>query len=242
MIHPSLSIIESTGPFFAVALLAAVLFWSGTASDRPPAIEAPPSGRFTASVEANGTDAPIKGDAMMDRVAIDRAVLPASDASPSGARLTLTADARFAPPRSRPDSALTASMSADSILMLPGTEAVPPRPNRPSAARVPPPRMTLALPRLSETGAPVTVGPEDGPPALRYFPAGLCSIPFELIQGSLEARRTGAHVEGTVVGMLRRVDVYRPDPSHRCRARTLVPTDPSATRRLSTRFRARSAG
>ena len=238
MIHPSLSIIESTGPFFAIALLTAVLFWSGTASDRPPALEAPPSGRFTASVEADGADRPIEGDAVLDLAA-----LSAPKASSSNARLRLTADARFAPRRMRPDSARTASMSADSILMLPGREAVPPRSARQIDSRTaPPPRVTLDLPLLPETGRPVTIGAEDGPPPLRYFPAGPCSIPFEMIQGSLEARRTQGHIEGTVDGVLRRVDVYRPDPSHQCRARTLVPTDPSATRRLSARFRALSAG
>jgi hypothetical protein len=74
---------------------------------------------------------------------------------------------------------------------------------------------------------------------VRYFPEGLCSVPFEWERGSLSAvRRSEEDVRGRVRGTFRRVDVYRPDAAVGCGPGPLVPDDPNETVALDLRFEA----
>jgi hypothetical protein len=272
MVQPSLSIIESTGPFFAIALLVAVLLRASAHHEADVAPEAPPPGRFSATVLHHDSAMTMEGDASfrLGRSASNPQLSVTPDEKTT---VSLAADARFSPAflqKNRGDAApdasqgasqdagpetLPDSLQADSLAGSAPSDTLPAEvqaaPSAPSAgpssgepstgASTQPPHLTFTIPiRMSEGDAFVLETPDDEspPPNLRYFPSGLCSIPYEMIRGTTRTVREDGQVQGRVRGTLRRVDVYRPADSLDCARPSLVPTDPSATLDVDVRFEA----
>jgi hypothetical protein len=230
-VRPSLSIIKTTGPFFAVALIVAVLLRSGAEPDRHLVPDPPPDGRFGAAVLQDGAVTKLEGDVSFSLSA---------DASPVGTSIEGAADARFLPTGSMRSS----SQASDSLARPSETDAA----NATGAAGAPPPpssaspRFQIRLQARLQPGDTFAAGDSDDVNArvrVRYFPEGLCSVPFEWERGSLSAvRRSEEDVRGRVRGTFRRVDVYRPDAAVGCGPGPLVPDDPTETVALDLRFEA----
>jgi len=232
-VRPSLSIIKTTGPFFAVALIVAVLLRSGAEPDRNLVPNQPPAGRFGAAVLQDGSVTKLEGDASFSL---------SSDASAVGTSIEGAADARFVPTGSRRSSSQAADSlagsSATEPASAPGAAGSRLSPSPASAA----PRFQIRLQARLQPGDTFAAGDSEDVNArvrVRYFPEGLCSVPFEWERGSLSAvRRSEEDVRGRVRGTFRRVDVYRPDAAVGCGPGPLVPDDPTETVGLDLRFEA----
>ena len=229
--RPSLSIIKTTGPFFAVALIVAVLLRSGAETDRNLVPDPPPAGRFGAAVLQDGAVTKLEGD-------VSFSLSP--DASPVGTSIEGTADARFVPTGPMQSSSQASdSLARPSAVDASSATGAAGSPLSPSPAS---PRFQIRLQARLQPGDTFAAGDSDDVNArvrVRYFPEGLCSVPFEWERGSLSAvRRSEEDVRGRVRGTFRRVDVYRPDAATGCGPGPLVPDDPTETVGLDLRFEA----
>ena len=148
-VQPSFSIIKSTGPFFAIALIVAVLLRAGAAPGHQLTPDEPLAGRFEAVVARAGEVRSLAGDASfaVRREPVRGPGVSVTAGPDSAARGTwrlphtavaLAADARFRPPLPPPTSPAVDSLST-----------------RPSAASPPSsPRSSSANPSSANPDAP----------------------------------------------------------------------------------------
>lgn len=247
--RPSLSIIETTGPFFAVALVVAVLLRSGSVPEHRLIPKTPPAGRFGATVLQDGSVTRLEGDVGFSPSASVATKPPSSSAegtdppipaatASAGPAVVGTADARFATAPRAPAVQIErispgSASSGDSD----------PEPTRRSSTQAPSqsgPRFEIQLDAALPPGerfATQNVPDDRANARVRYFPGGMCSAPYEWTRGSLSAvRRSSERLQGRVRGVFRRIDVYRPDKSRGCGSDPIVPDDPTETIRIDLRY------